>query len=896
LPDLNDLPEVIVMMSGFKMRLRALLRKSKVEQELDDELRYHLERQTELNLRQGMSPDEARQAALRSFGGLEQAKEKSRDASGMRWVEELWQDLRYGVRMLLKQPGITLIAVLTLALSIGANTAIFSVINTLILDPPHIFEADRVTAIWRTPKDKRLQGYLSYLELQDWQTQTRSFEMIAGYRRNNFIMLNNEEAETIPALSVTANFLSLIKIKPVEGRDFRFEEEKRGAERVVIISHQFWQSRMGGVASAIGQQLTLNSRAYTVIGILPPGFKFPLIGNEIDLLSTITVEGGNLPERGAQILRPIARLKTGVSLTEAQADLTNLLANLEQQYPQFNRNITAYLVPVAEQIVGLEVRRALWVLLGAVAFLLLIACTNVTNLLLVRASARQKELALRIALGASTWRVARQLLSESLLLALISGGAGLLLSTWGLEVIKYYGAEQLPRLEEVNLDARVLAFTFAVSVLTALLFSLLPIIQAARPDINKVLKAGSKTATGGGALHRWRSALVVTEVALGLVLLIGAGLMIRSFGLLINVHPGFDPKNVLMGQISLTRLAYQSTEERVRFVSQTLERLNALPGVESAAFVAPMPFSGGNVYGDFRIDEHPAPKLGDEPAANVRSATPQYFQTIKIPLLKGRYFTGEERRGGIGAVIINDAVARLYFPNEDPLGKHISQIGANQNDGDPERWQIVGVIGDVHHNNLTDTASPEIYLPFQQNSWSWGNFLVRTKTDPTSLTRPFTETIRSGDKTVPVTRVQLLTEAISETVAQARFYTLLFTLFGAAGLVLTLTGIYGVISYTVSQQTQEIGVRMALGAQAGDVLRMVIGQGVVLTLGGIGLGLLGALGLTRLMRTLLFGVSVVDPMTFVIVATMLMSVALIACWVPALRATKVDPLTALRYE
>jgi putative ABC transport system permease protein len=884
------------MMSGIKMRLRALLRKAKVEQELDDELRYHLDRQTDLFLRQGMSAEEARQAALRSFGGLEQSKEQSRDASGVRWIEVLWQDLRYGVRMLSKQPGITLIAVLTLALSIGANTAIFSVINALILNPPHIFEADRVASIWRTPKDKRFQGHLSYLELQDWQTQSRSFEAIAGYRSNGFTLLNSEEAEIIPTLCVTSNFLSLLKIKPIQGRDFQVQEEKRGAERVVIVSHQFWQSRMGGEATVVGRQLYLNGKAFTVIGILPAGFKFPLIRREIDLLTTISVEGGNLPERGAQILRPIARLKPGVSLTEAQADLTNLLVNLEQQYPQFNRNITAYLVPVAEQIVGLEVRRALWVLFGAVTFLLLIACTNVTNLLLVRASARQKELALRIALGASTWRIARQLLSESLLLALISGGGGLLLSAWGLEIIKSYGAEQLPRLEEVHLNATVLGFTFAVSVLTALLFSLLPIIKAARPDINEVLKAGSKTATGGGALQRWRSALVVTEVALGLVLLIGAGLMIRSFGVLINVHPGFDPKNVLMGQISLARLAYQSTEERVRFVSQTLERLNALPGVESAAFVAPMPFSGGNVNGDFRIDEHPAAKPGDEPVADVRSATPQYFQTIKIPLLKGRYFTVEDRRGGIGAVIINDALARLYFPNENPIGKHISHIGANQNEGDPERWEIVGVVGDVHHSNLTDTATPEIYLPFQQNSWSWGNFLVRTKTDPTGLTRTFTEAIRSTDKTVPVTRVQFLTEAISETVAQARFYTLLFTLFGAAGLVLTLSGIYGVISYTVSQQTREIGIRMALGAQAGDVLRMVIRQGVVMSLIGIGLGLFGALGLTRLMQSLLFGVSAVDLLTFVAVVSILMLVVLLACWIPALRATKVDPLTALRYE
>jgi putative ABC transport system permease protein len=489
------------------------------------------------------------------------------------------------------------------------------------------------------------------------------------------------------------------------------------------------------------------------------------------------------------------------------------------------------------------------------------------------------------------------LLTESLLLAFLSGCAGLLVAAWGISAIKYYGAEQLPRLDEVQINARALVFTLGVSVLTALLFGLLPIFKASRPDINEVLKAGAKTATGGGSLRLWRDSLVVIEVALGLMLLIGAGLMIRSFGLLVNVHPGFAPENVLTGRVSLTRAAYENHEERLRYVHQTLERLRSLPGVESAAFVAPMPFSGGNVSSDFRIEGRPRPEPGQEPGAGNRSVTAQYFQAIGIPLMKGRYFTEQDRRGGaVGAAIINESLARRYFPNEDPIGKYVSNIGANQNEGDPERWEIVGVVGDVRHRSLTGQAAPELYLPYQQNSWSWGNFFVRTTNDPEPLTRSFTEVIRTGDKTVPVTNVQPLTQAILDTVAQAQFYTLLFALFGATGLLLTLTGVYSVISYTVSQQTQEIGVRMALGAQVRDVLKLVVGHGLVLTLIGVGLGLLGALGLTRLMQTLLFSVSATDPLVFAGVAAPLIAVAMVACYVPARRATKVDPLVALRCE
>jgi predicted permease len=872
------------------------LNRRRAEQELEEEIRTHLQMETQEHMDAGLPPDEARYAAQRNFGGVLLSREKSRDVWGFRTLEMLWQDLRYGVRVLVKQPGFTVIAIITLALGIGANTAIFSVINALILSPLAIAEPQQVAVIWRTPKDKRTESYVSYMELQDWQAQNQSFEAIAGYKPSGFVLLNEGQAELIQGMRVTSNFLSLLKVNLFRGRDFQFEEEKTGAQGVVIISHQYWKNRLAGDEAALGQQLALNGKSFTIIGILPPDFEFPMAEKQTELLATIAAEGGNLNQRGAQILRIIGRLKQGVPFTQAQAEMTAIAENLEQQYPPYNRNITAYMVSADEQIVSSDIRRAMWLLLGAVGFILLIACTNLTNLLLVRASSRQKELALRAALGAGRWRVARQLLTESLLLSLLSGIVGLLIAVWGLGAIKYYGADQLPRLGEVQINARVLVFTLTISILTAVLFSLIPIFKASHPNMNEVLKAGAKSVTSGGALRWWRDSLVIAEVVLGLVLLIGAGLMIRSFSVLVNINPGFDPENVLTGSISLTRATYENTQERVRYVNQTLERLQTLPGVESAAFVAPMPFSGGNVGSDFRIADHPKPEPGQQPQASVRSVTAHYFQAIKIALRKGRYFTEQDQRGGAGVAIINETLAGRYFPDEDPIGKRITNIGANQNDGDPEQWEIVGVIGDVHHASLIKAATPEIYLPYQQNSWTWGNFFVRTTNDPTSLTRNFTDQIRSGDPTVPITKVRLLTEAVSDTVAQMRFYTFLFTLFGSTGLILTLTGIYGVISYSVSQRTQEIGIRMALGAQTSDVLKMLVGQGMILTAVGITIGIVAAVALTRLMENLLFGVSATDPLTFAFIASLLALVALLACWIPARRATKVDPMIALRYE
>jgi putative ABC transport system permease protein len=542
------------------------------------------------------------------------------------------------------------------------------------------------------------------------------------------------------------------------------------------------------------------------------------------------------------------------------------------------------------------VRRALWLLLGAVGFILLIACTNTANLLLVRASARHREIAIRAALGARRWRIARQLITESLLLSLLAGGAGLLITVWGLSAIKHYGADQLPRLDEVRVNARVLLFTFAISVLTGLLFSLVPTWKASRPDVNEVLKSGTRAATSGRGLRLWRDSLVVSEVALSLILLVGAGLMIRSFAQLVNVPPGFDPQNVLTGRISLTKAIYERPEERVLYINQTLERLRALPGVESAAFVAPMPFGGGNVGSSFRIEGRPTPEAGSEPSAGNRSVTPEYFDSIKIPLIKGRHFNQQDRRGGVGAAIINQTLAQRYFPNEDPMGRRISNIGANQNDGDPEQWEIVGIVGDVHHSSLTKAATPELYLPYQQNSWTWGNFLIRTTVEPATLTDSFREQVRAGDKSVPVTNVRALTEAISDTVAQPRFYTFLFGIFAGIGLLLTVTGVYGLISYTVAQRTQEIGIRMALGANHQRVVRMVLKQGIVLAITGVAIGIAISFALARVIVTLLFDVKPTDLATFSIATLVLLGAAILASYVPARRATKVDPLIALRYE
>lgn len=798
--------------------------------------------------------------------------------------------------MVLKAPGFTFLAVITLAVGIAANTTIFSLIDALILRPPAFVNPDQVVSIWKTPVDRRDEGFISYLDFRDWRTRARTFEDIAAYKSTGFNLATNGEVERIQGMRVTAGFLPLLKTALLRGRNFQPEEEKTSSQPVAIISYKFWQTRLGGRDDVLSQQINLNNKPYQIIGVLPQRFQFPLATEEALVWTTVAAEARNLDARGAQIFAAVGRLRAGITPQQAESEIATIASDLAQEYPASNRNSTAFVVSAHEQIVGKKVRRALWLLFGAVAFILLIACTNTANLLLVRAAGRQKEIALRAALGAGRWHIVRQLLAESFILSALAGVVGLLLAFWGLAAIRVYAADQLPRISEAQIDSWVLLFTVVVSMLTGLFFGLIPALDVSRADVNEVLKAGSKSVTGGKSARVWRDSLVILEVALSLILLVGAGLMIKSFRQLVNVQPGFDPSNVLTGRISLSGTVYGQPEQRAAYVDQTLERLRSMPGVESAAFVAPMPFSGADVDSDFRIEGKPQPEPGLEPTANNRSVTPDYFRTMKIPLLAGRHFNEQDKRSGTGAAIVNQAFVLRYLPNEDPIGKRISGIGANQNDGDPETWEIVGVVGDVHHSSLKTPATPEIYLPFKQNSWSWGNFLVRTVVPPVTVADRFRDEVRAVDKSVPLTALRPLTVAISETVTDSRLYTLLFGTFGVVGLLLTMTGVYGLISNIVAQRTREIGIRVALGATRHNVIGLVMRQGIVLALIGTAIGVAVSLAVTRAINSLLFEVRTTDPLSFGIAVVLLLGSAIMACYLPALRATRVDPLVALRYE
>jgi len=809
-------------------------------------------------------------------------------------MNSILKDIRFGARSLLKQPHFSIVAIVTLAVGIGATTTIFSILNGVVLRPPAIANSDQVVAVWQTPRGNHVESYLSYLELQDWRKANHSFEDIAAYKPTGIIITDQQQSDRVAGLYVTANFFPLLKVNPILGRNFDVQEEQRNSAPVAIISYEFWQSRFGGDQSVLNRQITINGKPHTIIGILPQGFDFPL-SKRLDVCTTVAEEGSNLEERGAFVFKAFGRLKPGVTIEQAQTEMTTIAENLAQAYPATNKDSTVLLVSAQEHIVGSQVQRALWLLLGAVGFILLISCTNAANLLLVRAITKQRETAIRAALGAGRWRIAVHSLIESLLLSLVAGAIGLLAAVWAVKAIKYYGADQIPRLNECQIDSRVMIFALVVSALTALLFGLVPMLKAARSNIYDILRSGTKAATSANSLRLWADALVVSEIALSLVLLVGAGLMIRSFAELVNVPTGFDARNVLTGNIVLTGQKYDDPAQRLQYVDETLARLKTIPGVERAAYVAPLPFSGADVGGDFRIEGRDT-QPGDEPTASVRSVSTDYFRTMKISIIKGRDFNVADRRGGPGVAIINERSARLYFANEEPVGKYISDVGSNQNPGDPKRWEIVGVSADIHHNSLVKRAGPELYLPYEQNSWRWGNFIARTSVDPSSLAANFRDQIRAGDPLIALTRIRPLDQLVSSTVTQPRFYAFLFGLFGVIGLLLTITGIYGVISYTVAQRTQEIGIRMALGAQTSNVMRLVIGEVLILALIGVVIGAGVAFGLTRFMQTLLFGVTPTDPLTFIGLSVLSVIVALLACGLPARRATKVDPIIALRYE
>jgi predicted permease len=838
------------------------------------------------NLRAGLSPEEARRRALIKLGGVTLTQELHREQGGLPMLETLFQDIRFGLRMLRKNPGFTLIAVLTLSLGIGAITAIFSVVNAVLLKPLPYAEPDRLAMLWTDdPKSAIHEEGTSYPTFLDWRTQSQSFaEMAICSRDNPVILTGKDEPERVMAEYVSANLFPLLAVKPVLGRTFTPADEQQ-RERVAVLSYGLWQRRFGGSPDIIGKTVEINSRNTQVIGVMPAGFFFPV--NETQLWEPVTSARyweRSLAERSSDNWRVVGRLKPDATFRQAQTEmdligqrLTKAYPNMDDEFAGFGVNVT----PMLDQITGKNLQAGLWVLLGAAAFVLLIACANVANLTLTRSATRRREFAVRVALGAGRARLVRQLLTESLLLALAGGTLGCLLAAWGVGLLVKFAPSGIPRFSEISLDTRVLVFAFALSLLNALLFGLLPAWRSAQTDPHEALKEGGRSATTGS--RRASNLLIVTEFALAVVLLIGAGLMARSFLRLQSVSPGFKPDGVLLARVSLSQATTRTAAQREAVFQQILMRIAMLPGVQATGAIEDL-FMRRNPDSSVLIEGRPPVSKQTTGPLIKEYVSPGFFQAVSAPLLKGRFFAAQEGSSARLA-IINETLARRLFPSEDPIGQRLQANG---------EWQsIVGVVGDMRRQSLERQPVSEVYLPGATGNM---DLVVRVQSDALQQAAAVREAIRSVEKTATVYNVTTVEQRLEELGGQRRFQTWLFNLFAMLALGLAAIGIYGVLSYSVAQRRQEIGVRIALGAQVRDVMKLVIGQGLTLALIGTALGLGASLGLTRLMSGLLFGVSATDPLTFSVIALLLAFVALAACWIPARRATKVNPMIALRCE
>jgi len=823
-------------------------------------------------------------------------------------MQSLSQDIRYGARMLLKRPGFTAIVITTLALGIGANTAMFTVVNSVLLRPLPYDGSDRLVILCeRSPKFERMS--ISYPDFSDWRAQNRIFEEIGAYNFRDYNLTGSGEPERLRTGQVSADLFTALRVHAALGRFFTNEEDKPGAAAVVVLSYELWQRRFGSDPKILNQSVTLNEHPYEVIGVAPKGFSFSRdtelwvpIGQMADEPSLNTRD--NHPG-----LNAVARLKTGVTLEQARAEMDTIAARLEQAYPDSNQTVGALVMPLKESYVH-DVRRAFWILLGAIGLVLLIACANVANLLLARATTRRREMAMRAALGASRWRVIRQLLIESLLLALAGGALGLLMAQWGVSLVRTFAGQSIPRTDEIGIDGLVLVFTLTVSVLTGLIFGLAPALQASQTDVQEALKETTRGTTRGR--HRLRQVLVVTEVALTLVLLIGAGLLVRSFYRLEQVNPGFDAERVLSFTVLLPLQRYPNEQQWLDFSQQVIERLHALPGVKDVSVTSRVPMSRDDWQSGFSVVGEPPPPPGRGPSMEVSVVDPNYFRTMGIPLLRGRYFTAQDNRSslskeqvrdlnlnqrlraGLKTIIVDEEFARRHWPSEDPLGQQILWSGLRPSD---PPLTVVGVVG---HVKLYRPGEPvglvQGYFPFLEMPESVMSFVIKTTLEPAQMIGDIREQVRSVDPDQPIYDVKTLAERRAESVAPQRFNLLLLGLFAGVALTLAFVGIYGVMAYSVVERTREIGVRMALGAQIHDVLKLILRNGIMLALIGIAIGLAASFALTRLMSNLLFAVTPTDGTTFVSIAGFLLIVALLACLIPARRATKVDPMVALRYE
>ena len=878
------------MLSRLMTALRTLFRRTQAEHELDEELRYHIERQTEQNIRLGMNPEEARYAAQKAFGGVEQAKERSRDARGVRWIEEIWQDLRYGARMLMKQPGFTLVAVITLALGIGANTAIFSVVNAVLINPLPYPDGDRLMTIYTShdkPPGMLRTHSITPADFVAWRAQQKSFGEMFAFTGSYARLTGTKETAFIPGFAVTSRFFETLGVKPVLGRGFLPEEEIPGRPKVVVISQSIWRSHLDTDPNVVGKTLRFNDADYTVIGVLPPDFKFIY---QIDALFPYELN----PNERDDWLAVIGRLKDGVTREQAWVE-TKLIAGRLQDAdprPDDGQRLGSELVALGK-LTGEGSRRVLLILFSATSFVLLIACANLANLLSARASGRYREIAIRAALGAGRRRLISQLLTESLLLATLGGLVGVLMAWWSVNWLVSLAPAELTRVNVIGLDGWVLGFALLSVVGAGVTFGLAPALQASKPNLTQSLKEGAGLKEGRWRWINPRSLLIVGEVGLAVVLITGAGLLISSMIRLLLVNPGFASEHVMAVHVMQSD-KYITREGKIDFYQRAIERLRSIPGVESVGTINLLPFGEMLIRGGFLIEGQPE---SSERMALKPTVSANYFDVMRIPILKGRGFTGHDTENAPGVVVISESGARRYFSGGDPIGRRISMN--NDPNGKPIWLEIVGVTGDVKQEELRDEAFPTIYTPFSQARVPFmlgGLFVLRSSVEPVSLIASVRDGIRAIDSESPIYKANTMDELISETTKGQRFSAFLLSIMAALAIGLSAVGLYGVMSYLVAQRTREIGIRMALGAQYIDMFRWAIRQGMLPVVAGMTIGLGASVALTRLMKSLLFEVSATDPTTFVISALLLTLVAFLACWIPARRAAKVDPLIALRCE
>ena len=884
------------LLKKISLRFRSLFLRKSVDSELDSELRFHIEKQIAANAASGMTPVEARRQAMIEFGGVQELKEECRDMRKINWLQDFAQDVRFGLRILRKSPGFTAVAVLTLALGIGANTAIFSIVYGVLLRPFSYSNPGQLVLLFDVPsKQPNALSAISYRDFTMYRQRNHVFRELAGNGFHDLTLTGAGEPTIVNIAAVTPEIFPLLGVKSLAGRIMLPEDGKQGAAPVAVLSESLWRNRFSSDPGIIGRSIILDMRPFTVIGILPADFRYPDGGPHQDVWIPIAQDplfGPRLLRPGVPALGGVGRLMPGVTLAQAQAEMTALSAQLAKEFPAQDSGLTMRVVPYRQFVVG-DVKSALLILLGAVGVVLLIACVNIANLLLSRAASRGREIAVRIALGAGRARIVRQLLTESALLGLLGGIAGVLLAVWGVRALQSFMPPEVTRIQSIQIGGFVLLFALLLSLAAALAFGLAPAMLATQPRLQSNIKEGTAGAGQRGS-RRVRNFLAIAEISLAMTLLVAGGLLIRSFALVNSVNPGFDANNVIRAEVSLPQFQYSSPQQWSSFADELLARLHVLPGLQDSALAAPLPMDRqGEASFPFTIVGNPPLPAGKSNAADYATVSPDYFRVMRIPLLQGRLFSPQDSPSTPNVAIISKTLANRFFPQQNPIGRQM-RFGFPPNDNVPR--EIVGVVGDVRDESLSREPGPMMYVPFAQAPLYGGEVVVRSSLIASNIAAGIRQAVGSIDKNLPVTDVESFPDALGASVAQERFRTLLLGLFGALALVLSAVGIFGVISYSASQRTHEIGLRMALGAQPRDIVRMVLREGFFLAFTGIACGFVAALALTRFLRGLLFQIKPTDPVTFVGAAILLALVALLACYIPARRAMRVDPIIALRYE